>query len=739
MTHLLRRLTSSRSFVVSLLVGTATVLGSACATEHGPDRGGLMVIVSEDAPLGLDRLRLEVSSGANVLRRDELLVPEQVTLPTTLGIASNGDPTASVHVSVSGFRAGQPVDRRDELVQQIPVDRVAALTIVLSARCSPLVFIDGADARSRCAEGQTCDPVAGACGGATIDASTLPTYSEGAENDASGPPVTGSDGDVSDVVTPPGDAGPDAPAGCQAGQKSCGAACVGTDDPAFGCASASCAPCSVDPESVMSCVSGACQLTGCSAGYKICGGKCVSIKDPTYGCGLTTCDATPCPALDGGTGTLVCQNDNTCVIGTCGAGTKKCGSKCVPTDRNNGCESAASCTACTASETCQGAPKVCTCVPDNVTPCQFKACGTVKNNCGVDISCGDCKVAGESCGGGGIQFQCGCTDEPLTTTCSGKACGPATNNCGHAVWCPSTCTGVQTCDPNTFKCVDPPSCLGLGAGQATCGQNAESCCVNAAVPGGTFNRHNDPSYPATVAPFRLDRYEVTVKRYQAFKYAWGTQGWRPAMGAGKHQHIPGGLNGNELGWDTAWVTDSLMHVTSADFDTFLGSCTKSSWSAGTGDLPINCVSWWEAFAFCIWDDGFLPSAAEWNFAAAGGSEQRQWPWASGYNGGTPWSIACVSGPCTGGVSPVGQTNYGVAKWSQWDLSGNVFELSADRPSVSSFAPPVPCVNCADMSSGVKRIAHGGSWVDNYNYVTTYYDTYVTTRSDQIGFRCARLP
>lgn len=88
---------------------------------------------------------------------------------------------------------------------------------------------------------------------------------------------------------------------------------------------------------------------------------------------------------------------------------------------------------------------------------------------------------------------------------------------------------------------------------------------------------------------------------------------------------------------------------------------------------------------------------------------------------------------------MGQTNYGVSRWGQWDLSGNVDELSADRPSVSSFAPPVPCVNCVDTSSAVKRIAHGGSWVDNYNYVTTSFDTYVTTRSDQIGFRCARLP
>ena len=57
-----------------------------------------------------------------------------------------------------------------------------------------------------------------------------------------------------------------------------------------------------------------------------------------------------------------------------------------------------------------------------------------------------------------------------------------------------------------------PSCLGLAP---TCGPAVNGdCCASNIVPGGTFNRSNDPSYPAIVSDFRLDTYEVTVGRFE---------------------------------------------------------------------------------------------------------------------------------------------------------------------------------------------------------------------------------
>jgi sulfatase modifying factor 1 len=270
------------------------------------------------------------------------------------------------------------------------------------------------------------------------------------------------------------------------------------------------------------------------------------------------------------------------------------------------------------------------------------------------------------------------------------------------------------------------SCSASGPGLTGCGPAADSCCTSLPIPGGMFFRSYDgvstngaaKTSPATVSKFSLDKYEVTVGRFRRFVAA-SVAGWRPAAGSGKHANLPGGgLNGGkEAGWDTSW--NAGLAATDAAWETNL-SCvpTTATWTASAGpgdDRPINCVTWYEAYAFCIWDGGFLPSETEWNYAAAGGSDQRVYPWSTAFPPGSTtldcdhadYSTAWPGGACVhAGATKVGADSpLGDGKWGQSDLAGNVFEWNLDW-----YAPyDASCDDCADLSAAEYRVIRGGSF------------------------------
>jgi hypothetical protein len=173
----------------ALLLAWAT---SACSGKVTPT-AGLMIVMRTDGTLQPDKLRVNIASpdGQTPYRKGDYTIPPY-DLPATLAIASNGDPTASVLIDVSVWKKGQPLDERQNQVQQIPTDRVAELDIVFSANCTPTVTYDGTTLGSTCGASTTCDPATGHCtGNVVVNGKDLPTFSGDAgpmaTEDASGP------------------------------------------------------------------------------------------------------------------------------------------------------------------------------------------------------------------------------------------------------------------------------------------------------------------------------------------------------------------------------------------------------------------------------------------------------------------------------------------------------------------------------------------------------------------------
>ncbi len=213
------------------------------------------------------------------------------------------------------------------------------------------------------------------------------------------------------------------------------------------------------------------------------------------------------------------------------------------------------------------------------------------------------------------------------------------------------------------------------------------------VPGGKFMMGRDngspdegPAHEVEIKPFFLDAQEVTNQEYKKFVDATG-------------QPVPKHWKSNR------------------------------SYLPGEANLPVTFVSWDDASSYAKWANKRLPTEAEWEYAARGGSQAYLYPW------GNQWQAGYANVDRKGQTKPAPVRSFekDLSPFGIYDLAGNVSEWVQDFYSERYGAKP-------DQQF---RVYRGGNFLDSPEQGTNtyrWYDYPVLARdvdAFRVGFRCAK--
>jgi len=169
--------------------------------------------------------------------------------------------------------------------------------------------------------------------------------------------------------------------------------------------------------------------------------------------------------------------------------------------------------------------------------------------------------------------------------------------------------------------------------------------------------------------------------------------------------------------------------------------------SGRLDHPVVHVSWHDAVAYCEWAGKRLPTEAEWERAARGGLEGKQFPWGDEltpdgehrcniWQGNFPERNTGEDGYL--GTAPVDEfepNDHGL-----YNTSGNVWEWCTDWFSSDHHAEG-PRENPQGPSDGSEKVIRGGSYLCHRSYCNRYRVAARTSSTPDsstghTGFRCA---
>ena len=226
-------------------------------------------------------------------------------------------------------------------------------------------------------------------------------------------------------------------------------------------------------------------------------------------------------------------------------------------------------------------------------------------------------------------------------------------------------------------------------------QNSEM----ALVPGGEFFMGNDmknelgfnPVHKIKVDSFYIDKYEVTNKDYLKFCQETGHK-------------LP------EF-WNTNIFKSGENYM----------------------NYPVVGINFGDATKYADWAGKRLPTETEWEYAARGGLEGKDFP------NGDVWTNEKAKQDSIGWknlIEPVG--SYEPNGYGLYDMAGNVWEWVADRHS-ETYYKESEYENPKGPEKGSNRVIRGGSWHSGAMCKKVFYRKGLISNwcDFAVGFRCVK--
>lgn len=234
------------------------------------------------------------------------------------------------------------------------------------------------------------------------------------------------------------------------------------------------------------------------------------------------------------------------------------------------------------------------------------------------------------------------------------------------------------------------------------------------VEGGMFNMGSSkgkgdesPEHKVLLSSFYMSRFEVTNEQFATFLNSYGSNYVKK-----------GAYAGQDMVFEDEWglKKDGGKWVPQPGKETY----------------PAVYVTWYGANEYCKFYNYRLPTEAEWEFAARGGTRSKNFKY-SGSN--DPDNVAWFYENANS-TNPVGQKNPN--ELGIFDLTGNVWEWCADWHDRSYYSVS-PGKNPKGPGNGTVKVLRGGSFFEMSSKLrTTYRDfSYPVIGDFKYGFRCVK--